>query len=129
MLQTVNNKVMLTDEVYTVGKKLVQIVIPAASAAYFSLGTIWGLPAVDKVTGSLAVAAVFIGACLGISSKNFDTSQAGFDGNMVGHTDSESGKTTYTLEFHGDPQDIVKQAAVTFKVVPTSPNAGTAPTK
>lgn len=118
MLQTVNNKIMLTENVYAAGKKLVQVIIPAGSTAYFTLGNIWGLPAVDKVTGSLAVIATFIGACLHISSKNFDTSQAAFDGNMVGHTDPESGKTTYTLEFHGDPESIVKQDAVTFKVVP-----------
>lgn len=127
MLQTVNNKVMLTDNIYAAGKKLVQVIIPAGATAYFTLGTIWGLPAVDKVTGSLAVVAVFIGACLGISSKNFDASEAAFDGKMIGHTD-ENGKTMYTLEWPGDPADIVNQKAVTFKVVPPAASPGPAPT-
>lgn len=128
MLKTANNKVMLTDTAYSVGKKLVQVVIPATSTAYFALGTIWGLPGVDKVTGTLAVVAVFIGACLGISSKNFDTSGAAFDGNMVGHKDP-SGKTVYTLEFHGDPQTIINQEAVSFKVVPGDVSAANAPSE
>lgn len=128
MLTAANNKVMLTDTAYSVGKKLVQVVVPAASTAYFTLGTIWGLPGVDKVTGTLAVVAVFIGACLGISSKNFDASGAAFDGNMLGHTD-ESGKTTYTLEFHGDPQTIVNHDAVSFKVVPGDATSANAPTE
>jgi hypothetical protein len=129
MLQAVNNKVMLSDEVYSAGKKLVQVILPAASTAYFALGNIWGFPAVDKVTGSLAVVAVFIGACLGISSRNFDASGAAFDGNMVGQTDPESGKTTYTMVFHGDPEDIVKQDSVRFKVVPPTATSGNAPSE
>lgn len=129
MIQAVNNKVMLTDGVYSAGKKLVQVVIPAASTAYFALGNIWGLPAVDKVTGSLAVVAVFIGACLGLSSKNFDASGAAFDGNMVGHLDPESGKTTYTMEFHGDLDNMLAQPQATFKIVPPSATSGNAPTE
>lgn len=128
MLQVTNNKVMLTDSWYGLGKKAVQIYIPAASAAYFALGGIWGLPYVDKITGTLAVLATFIGVCLGISSKQFDASDAAFDGKMVGHTD-DSGKTTYTLEFHGNPEDIVKQDQVHFKVEPSAPSSGNAPTE
>lgn len=123
MFTKTNERLMLSDGAYAAGKKLVQVIIPAASSAYFALGTIWGLPGVEKVTGTLAVVAVFIGACLGFSSKSFDASGAAFDGQMVGHTDP-SGKTTYTLEFHGDPQTIVNQETVSFKVVP----GGSAPT-
>lgn len=117
MLQTVNGKTMLTDEVYAWGKKAVQIYIPAVSTLYFTLGSVWGLPAVEQVIGTLAALAVFIGAVLGFSSKNFDDSGAAHDGEMVATTKPD-GQLAYSFNFNGDPHDIVNQESVSFKVVP-----------
>lgn len=124
MLQTVNGKTMLTDKVYSAGKKLVQVIIPAASSAYFALGSIWGLPAVEKVVGTLAVVAVFIGACLGLSSSNFDASGAAHDGRMIVLPKTDGG-LAYRLDLGDtDPADLQNKDSVSFKVVASSdPNA------
>jgi hypothetical protein len=119
MLQTVNGKTMLEDNVYSFGKKAVQVYIPAVSAFYFALGNIWGFPAIEKVTGSLAVLAVFIGTLLGISSKNFDKSGAGYVGNMI-VVPKEDGAFTYTLDVKDniDVADLQDKDSISFKVVP-----------
>lgn len=117
MLQTVNGKTMLTDDVYAWGKKAVQIFIPAASTLYFTLGSIWGLPAVEQVIGTLAALAIFIGAVLGLSSRSFDASGAAHDGEMIATTKPD-GQLSYSFNFNSDPHDIVYQDSVSFKVVP-----------
>lgn len=117
MLQTVNDHKMLSDNTYSLGKKMVQIYIPAASSLYFGLGSIWGLPAVEQVVGTLAVVATFLGVCLGLSSNQYDASEAAYDGKVVVETD-EIGKKMFSLELDGDPAEIEQKSAVSFKVAP-----------
>jgi hypothetical protein len=117
MLQKVNNHTMLSDGSYGLGKKLVQVYIPATSALYFGLGSIWGLPAVEQVVGTLAVIATFLGVCLGLSSKQYDVSEAAYDGKVVVET-NDAGKKTFSLELEGAPSDLEQKNSVSFKVAP-----------
>lgn len=116
MLKTVNDKTMLSDKPYSVGKKLVQIYIPAISSLYFGLASIWNLPAADKVTGTLALVATFIGVCLGVSSKQYDKAEAGYDGQL--EVEHKEGRKIFTLHLDGDPEELETNSAITFKVVP-----------
>ena len=130
MLQTVNNKTMLTEGAYDFFKKAAQIYIPALGTFYFALSTIWGLPFGKEIVGSLMAFDTFLGVCLGISTNNYDDSGAAHDGEMVAIPKPDGG-VTYSLNFNGDPQDIVKQDSVSFKVVPPDPsdqNQGPPPT-
>lgn len=121
MLQVANNKVMLGDTAYSVGKKLVQVYIPAVSALYFGLNGIWGLPAVEQVVGTLAVIATFLGVCLGVSSKQYDASEAGYDGHLVVNTEGAGAeqKKVYSLEIHGDIDNLDQKKNVNLKVNPS----------
>lgn len=116
MLQKVNGKWMFTDSVYSFGKRAVQIYIPAFSSLYYGLGNIWGFPYITQVVGSCAVIATFFGVLLGISSKQFDSSEAGYDGAIKIIKSPKTGKKTYSLDLKGDPEDIDKKTSVKFKV-------------
>lgn len=105
MLTKTNGHLMFSDNAYSAGKKLVQVIIPATSSAYFALGAIWGLPAVDKVTGTLAVVATFLGVCLGLSSNQYDKSDAGVDGKLVVGKNEETGNPLFSLQFDDPPSD------------------------
>lgn len=115
MFQRTNGKLMFTDSMYSFGKKLVQVYIPAVSSLYFGLGNIWGFPAIESVVGSFAVIATFIGVCLGLSSKQYDASEAAYEGDIVVTTNDE-GRKLFSLEIHGDPNELEKQSSITFKV-------------
>lgn len=117
MLQKINGKWMFTDAFYGLGKKVVQVYIPALSSLYFGLGNIWGFPAVEQVVGSFAVLATFIGVCLGLSSKNYDASEARYDGDLVTY-ESEEGDTVTRMEFNEDPLTTIEKKEVKLKVVP-----------
>lgn len=109
-------KVILSDKAYSVAKKLVILIIPALSALYFALSEIWNLPAADKVTGTLAIIAAFIGGILGISSKQYNNSDVAFDGDII--TTKADGKTTVMLALHDDV-GVEDKKVLRFKVKPT----------
>lgn len=67
--------IKLRDDVYDVLKWLVMIVIPAATAAYVGLATIWGWPFADQVAQTSAVLCTFLGAVLGISNLQYKAEQ------------------------------------------------------
>lgn len=114
MLVRVNGKLMLGDTIYSVGKKLVQLIIPAISTLYFVLSGIWGFPSPEKVIGTLAAVATFLGVTLHISSSQYDASGAAYDGTV--HTvDTPKGTQ---VGFNVDPVDLKTKDSVTFKVVP-----------
>lgn len=118
MLTKTNDKIMLTDGAYQAGKKAVQIILPAFSAAYFGLAEIWGLPAAEEVVGTTAIVTTFLGVCLGLSSKQYQDSEAAYDGEVV-ITDVSDEKRTISLELNGDPNEIESKDSITFKVAGT----------
>lgn len=61
----------MSNKTYDILKYLAQVVIPAVSALYFGLATIWGLPYGEEIVGTLAVVDTFLGALLGISTAQY----------------------------------------------------------
>jgi hypothetical protein len=80
MLKKVNDKTMLTDTSYGFNKSLVTLWIPATSSLYFGLAAIWDLGYAQQICGSLALLATFLGIVLHVSSSNYDSAGAGYDG-------------------------------------------------
>ncbi len=62
----------LNNKVYDVMKWIVMIVLPALSALYVGLGSIWGWPYIEQVAGSISCVTVFLGALLGISTASYN---------------------------------------------------------
>lgn len=106
---------MYKDKTYNRIKILVQMILPAISALYFGLASIWGLPDAEKVVGTIAAFTTFLGICLGISSKQYHESDAAYDGSIVVST-PKVGKKRFSLELNGDPDDLEGKEFIRFKV-------------
>lgn len=106
---------LLNNKLYDFVKRLVQVILPAASALYFGLASIWDLPAADKVVGTIAVITTFLGVSLGISHTAYKSSGAAFDGDMS-VTTTEEGNKLFSLELKGDPAELEKQDAIRLNV-------------
>lgn len=111
----------LNDKIYDTLKWVVIIFLPATSAAYFALSSIWlELPDPEKVVGTLAVITTFLGAILGISTASYNKSDAKFDGVM--HVDtSDPEKDLFTFELYAAPEGFPDKDTLTFKVSNNSP--------
>lgn len=61
----------LSNETYDLLKKIALYILPALATLWLTLGKIWGLPYTTEIGATITAIDVFIGACLGISSKNY----------------------------------------------------------
>lgn len=60
------------NKTYDLLKFIAMIVLPALGTLYFALSSIWGLPYGNEIVGTITAVDTFIGALLGISSKNYN---------------------------------------------------------
>ena len=61
----------LSNETYDLLKKIAWYFLPALATLWLTIGKIWGIPYTTEIGATLTAIDVFIGACLGISSKNY----------------------------------------------------------
>ena len=98
-------------------KKVVTIVLPAISSAYFALAQIWDFPNPEKVVGTLAILTTFLGTLIGISTVKYNNSPDAFDGSVV-ITPKEDGGTNISLELNDKTpiDNIASMDQLRFKV-------------
>lgn len=113
-----NGQLMFTEKTYDIGNKLVRVFLPALSALYFGLASIWGLPNAEQVVGTIAVFTTFLGMCLGVSSKHYEESGAAYDGDIL-VSEGEDGVKRFTLDLgEQDLNKLDEKKKVSFKIVP-----------
>lgn len=110
---------ILSNSTYNRAKHLVQVVLPAMASLYFGLSQIFAFPATEEVVGTTAVVTTFLGAILGVSTRNYNNSPNAHDGEMVVVADG-GGVRTFSLEVNGDPDDLALKNVITFKVRKTT---------
>lgn len=96
---------MLTDELYKVLKFIAMTFLPAVGTLYFALASIWGLPAAEKVIGSITAFDLFLGLLLGISTTSYNNSDTKYDGSLTitPHPDTD----TTSVKLNVDPNSVV----------------------
>lgn len=62
----------MSNELYDKLKWVAQILLPALGTFYFALAGIWGFPYGEQIVGTIVALDTFLGACLGISTKNYN---------------------------------------------------------
>lgn len=108
------SSLMFTGATYDFFKKSAQLILPAAGAFYFALAAIWGLPAADQVVGTIAALNVFLGVLVTLSARNYNNSNARFDGS-IDVTQGEDSKL-FSLNLDTHPDALENKDEVTFKV-------------
>lgn len=62
----------MTDKTYDILKRVALIVIPALATFVNAVGIVWGIPYANEATATITALGVFLGAALGVSSKNYE---------------------------------------------------------
>lgn len=61
----------MNNQTYDILKRLAIIVIPALATFVNAAGMVWGIPYTNETTATITAFGVFLGAVLGVSSKNY----------------------------------------------------------
>ena len=61
----------LSNETYDLLRKIALYFLPALATLWLTIGKFWSIPYTTEIGATLTAIDVFIGACLGISSKNY----------------------------------------------------------
>lgn len=61
----------MSNNTYDILKKIALIILPALATLWLTIGKIWGLPYTTEIGATITAVAVFLGACLEVSSKNY----------------------------------------------------------
>lgn len=61
----------ISNKTYDTLKWVALYLLPALGTLYFAIASIWGLPAGDKVVGTITALDTFLGVILGISTSQY----------------------------------------------------------
>ena len=103
----------MTNKTYDALKYVALIIIPALATFANAIGVIWGVPHTNDVAMTITAFGVFLGATLGISSKNYEPET---HGNLVvtKHDDVYA-------DFASEPTNLKDGDTIVLKV--TKPDA------
>lgn len=62
----------MSNKVYDILKYIAQIVLPALATFYVTIANFWDLPFPKEISGTIMAIDTLLGACLMISSKNYN---------------------------------------------------------
>ena len=110
-------KPALSDKTYVVLKWIAQIFMPALATLYFALASLWGLPKVNEVVGTITALDTFLGILLGISSSNYKKNGTDIDGDML--VDKTGETASYKLALNATPEELADKDTIKFQVKTT----------
>ncbi len=99
-----------SNKIYDALKWIAMYLLPALGTLYFALSSVWGLPYGEQIVGTITAIDAFLGALLGISTKNYHG-----DGVMTVDSTDE-GKDVYNLELDTPIEELPNRKSITFKV-------------
>lgn len=109
-----SKKTILSNKQYDAIKWSTVVLLPALGTLYFTLSQLWGLPAGEAVLGTMMASQVFIGALMGISTKQYEKSGEKYGGEINVKDTPE--KTKFSLDLKDAPETLLDKDEVTFKV-------------
>lgn len=107
---------MLSNKMYDFLKWITLHLLPGASALYFALSRIWGLPYGEEIVGTLAAITAFLGVILGISTAQYNKKDH-TDGTLEIDTSSPD-KDLYRLNLTTSLEDLKLKDEIKLKVNP-----------
>lgn len=115
---TPSKQPVMSNRLYDALKFTAQIVLPALGTLYFGLAMIWNLPKAEEVVGTVTVVDTFLGVLLGLTTKQYNNSDAKYDGHIEVESTSPDGPKVFSLNLHSDPETLDQKKEVVFKVSP-----------
>lgn len=73
---------MMSNKIYDVCKWIAQIVLPAVAVFWYTIAIAWKLPHIAEVETTIVALDTLLGACLGISTYQYNKKENSIDENQ-----------------------------------------------
>lgn len=98
----------MNDKTYDILKRVALIVVPALATFVNAVGIVWGVPYTNEVTATITAFGVFLGAAIGVVSKNYEPDT---HGNLVVTEHNE-----VYADFTAEPSNLKDGDTIILKV-------------
>lgn len=109
-----NDGFTISPKFYNFLKWVALVLLPALTALYVGVGSLWNFPAVTQVVGTMTVLDTVLGIILNKSSKNFAKEQV--VGDLIVQQDSDGLAAGIRMVAHRDPLILDEQKKAVFIV-------------
>lgn len=103
----------MTNKTYDILKYVALLIMPSLATFVNAVGIVWGIPYTSEMVATITAIGVFLGAALGISSKNYEPET---HGNLV-----VTGSNDIYADFAHEPEKLKDGDNIVLKV--TKPEA------
>lgn len=107
-------RTLFSNRAYDTLKWVAAVFLPALALFYIAIAPLWDLPKQEEVAGTVVALDLFLGALLGISTRQYNNSDARFDGRIdvsPGETEEETNMLVSL-----DPSAIATKKEIVVKV-------------
>src|SRR3954454_12980682 len=111
---------LLSDKVYGFLKELAMTILPGLGTLYFALAGIWGLPAAEKVIGTIVAVDAFLGVIIKLGEASYNASEAKYDGALVIEPTATGTMHSLALKESVPLDSLADKDQLVFKVNPTT---------
>lgn len=107
-------KPFLSNTQYDALKWVALVGLPALGALYFGLAPLWDLPKSHEIVGTITLVDTFLGLLLGVVNKNYNKSDARFDGflNVI----QNDNRLIQQLDIQTPPEEMPLKNEIVLKV-------------
>ena len=98
----------MTNKTYDILKYVALLIMPAFATFVNAVGIVWGIPHTNEATATITALGVFLGAALGVSSKNYEPET---HGNLV-----VTGSNDVYADFANEPEKLKDGDTIVLKV-------------
>lgn len=109
-----NDGFTISPKLYNFLKWVALVLLPALTALYVGVGSLWNFPAITQVVGTMTVLNTVLGIILNKSSKNFAKEQV--VGDLIVQQDSDGLAAGIRMVAHRDPLILDEQKKAVFIV-------------
>lgn len=110
-----DNGLILPNNIYNILKPVVQIFMPGLATLYSTLAALYEWDNSAIIVGTIVAVNTFMGLFLGLTSRNYNNSDAKYDGS-IDVINTDDGNQVVQLNLPEDPQDLIVGKDVLLKV-------------
>lgn len=106
-------RVLFSNRAYDILKWVAQVALPALALFYIAVAPFWGFPKQEEVAGTIVAFDLLLGTLLGLSTRQYNNSDAKYDGAVV-ISPNEDGNSDLNVSLN--PQALATKQEVVVRV-------------